>query len=245
MATDLLSVLCIHTATKRGRCLCPWRSRSTRTGATGITVWRDALELLGVKESAKLLKASGLKVVSSCRGGFFVSGDAAARAKAVEENKQILDEASEIGRKPLVVYVCGQPRASSLAEGRKQIQAGLEAILPTREKLGVKLRHRAAPPQVRSRPLGCKHARPGQRHGGRHRFKERRHRLDASSRLVGRAAWRREIACGAKLDALFAFHVCDWLPVPRPADRPRLPGDGGIDVKQIRGQGRPRRFQRA
>jgi sugar phosphate isomerase/epimerase len=230
---DLLSRLCIHTATTRPLPLPVAIDEYKRIGATGITVWRDALGLLGVRESAKVLKGSGLETVSLCRGGFFVAADGAGRAKAIDENRQILDEAAESGA-PLVVYVCGAMRGVPLPEARKQIQAGLEAILPHAEKVGVKLGIEPLHPKYAAdrsavNSLGQGNdlvAAIGSKHVGialdvYHVWWDER--LEA------------EIARCAKLEALFAFHVCDYRSPCRDLLNDRgLPGDGVIDIKQIR-----------
>ena len=97
-------------------------------GAAGITVWREALEPLGVKESAKVLAGSGLKVISLCRGGFFPAKSEADRQKALDDNRRAIDEAAAIGA-PLVVLVCGAVPGIPLHDARHQIADGIAAVI--------------------------------------------------------------------------------------------------------------------
>lgn len=46
-----------------------------RHGIRGIAPWRDQLAAMGVKQAARAIKAKGLTVTGSCRGGFFTARD--------------------------------------------------------------------------------------------------------------------------------------------------------------------------
>ena len=70
--TDL-SRLCLHTITTKPWSLKECISNYQSAGVPAITVWRHTLEANGVKESGKMLRESGLRVTSLCRGGFFPS----------------------------------------------------------------------------------------------------------------------------------------------------------------------------
>ncbi len=132
------SRLAIHTMTNK-----PWNLEQAidgycRAGVPGITVWREAIEPYGVKEAARMLKASGLKVVSLCRSGFFVATGAMDREQARTENRRAIDEAAEIGA-PHVVLVCGANPGVDLPMARQQILDGIHAIEPHARAAGVKL----------------------------------------------------------------------------------------------------------
>ena len=75
------------------------------------------------------LKASGLRVTSLCRAGFFPAVDAAGRMGALDDNRRAIDEAAAIGA-PLVVLVCGAVPGMPLSEARRQIADGIAAVLP-------------------------------------------------------------------------------------------------------------------
>jgi sugar phosphate isomerase/epimerase len=109
-----------------------------RAGIPGITVWRQHLEPQGPTESGRMLRESGLNVVSLCRGGFFPAPTKEGRNKAIDDNLRAIDEAAVIGA-PLIVLVCGAVPGISLPEARKQIQDGIEACIPRAAALGVKL----------------------------------------------------------------------------------------------------------
>jgi len=133
-----LSRLCIHTMTTKPWSLGQAIDGYTRAGVSGITVWRQALAPQGPVDSARMLKDSGLKVVSLCRGGFFPGRTATERAAALDDNRRAIEEAATIGA-PLIVLVCGAVPGQPLEESRKQIADGIAAVLPEAEAAGVKL----------------------------------------------------------------------------------------------------------
>src|SRR5271154_5650227 len=115
-----LSRLCVHTITTKPLALPAAIDAFRAAGVTGVTVWRDALAPLGVKESSKILADSGLKIVSLCRGGFFPATVETVRQEAIDENRRVIDEAAAIGA-PLIVLVCGSAVGVPLPCARKQI----------------------------------------------------------------------------------------------------------------------------
>ena len=126
--TDL-SQLCIHTITTK-----PWNIEEaaknfSAAGVKGITVWRDALVNEILKQTGQILRDHGLTIVSLCRGGFFPNKEKEKRKIAIDDNKKAIEEAVELGTK-LIVLVCGADPAQSLEDSRKQIQDGIETILP-------------------------------------------------------------------------------------------------------------------
>jgi len=135
--TDL-SQLCIHSITTK-----PWSIEEAAKnflleGVKGITVWRDALANRNIRQSGQLLRDHGLKIVSLCRGGFFPNKEKEKRQVAIEDNLRAIEEAAELGA-PLIVLVCGADPSQSLEDSRKQIQEGIETILPQAEAAGIKL----------------------------------------------------------------------------------------------------------
>ena len=135
--TDL-SRLCVHTITTKPWPLARAIDEYRRAGVAGITVWRQALEAPGVNEAARMLRESGLRVVSLCRGGFFPALTEAARQTAIDDNRRAVDEAAAIGA-PLIVLVCGAVPGMPLEEGRAQSAEGIAAVLPHAQAAGVKL----------------------------------------------------------------------------------------------------------
>ena len=230
--TDL-SQLCIHTITTR-----PWSieeaaKKYSAAGIKGITVWRDALENRNIKQTGQLLRDHGLNIVSLCRGGFFPNKEKEKRELAIEDNLKAIEEASELGTQ-LIVLVCGADPAQSLENSRKQIQEGIQTILPQAKAAGVKLA---------IEPLHPMYADTRSAINTLAQANDMAEQINSPS--VGVAVdvyhlwWdpslEQEIKrCGAN-DHLFAFHICDWNSptVDILLDR-GLMGDGCIPVNKIR-----------
>jgi len=133
-----LDRLCIHTITTK-----PWSLEEAldhyqAAGIGGISIWQDAIAPLGAVTAGERLRASGLQVVSYVRGGFFPALTAGERQRAIDDNRRLLDEAAAI-EAPLLVLVCGATPGQSLDASRQQIRAGIEALLPHAESVGVRL----------------------------------------------------------------------------------------------------------
>ena len=231
--TDL-SRLCIHTITTK-----PWTieeaaKKFSAAGVKGITVWRDTLDDRSVKQTGKMLREHGLAIVSSCRGGFFPSKDAAKRQAAIDNNLRAIEEAAELGTS-LLVLVCGADPSQSLEDSRKQIRDGIAALLPHAAQAGV---------QLAIEPL---HPMYADTRSAINTLSQANDLAEAlHSPWVGVAVdvyhlwWdpclEEEIKRCGENGNLLAFHVCDWK-VPTTdllLDR-GLMGDGCIPLKQIRG----------
>src|SRR5690349_3418416 len=135
--TDL-SQLCIHTITTK-----PWNIEDAAKnyaaeGVKGITVWRDALVNRNIKATGEMLRDHGLNIVSLCRGGFFPNKEKEKRKAAIDDNFRAIEEAFELGTK-MIVLVCGADPAQALEDSRKQIQEGIQAILPRAAAARIKL----------------------------------------------------------------------------------------------------------
>lgn len=133
-----LSQLCIHTITTK-----PWSIEESAknfaaAGVKGITVWRDALEGRNIRQTGKMLNDLGLEIVSLCRGGFFPHLEKEKRMAAISDNRKAIDEAAELGT-TMVVLVCGAEPRQPLEVSRRQIQEGIESVLPHAQAAGVKL----------------------------------------------------------------------------------------------------------
>ncbi len=231
---DDLSRLCIHTVTTR-----PWGIEEAvenyaASGLGGITVWRECFENHTPAEVGQMARASDLEVVSLVRGGFFAATDEAGRQKAIDENKQIIDEAAELGA-PLVVLVPGSSPGQGLGLSSAQVEDGLEAVLPHAEAAGVKLG---------IEPLHPMYA------DSRSSINTLTHANDISEAFdspflgvvvdVYHLWWdprlEREVARCGEGGNLFAFHICDWKsPTEHLLLDRGLMGEGCIPLRQIRG----------
>ena len=231
--TDL-GRLCVHTATTK-----PWpleraAEAYASAGVKGITVWRDALAGRDLAQAGALLRGQGLEVVSLCRGGFFPHKEATGRQKALDDNRRAIDEAAAVGA-PMVVLVCGAVPGQPLPVSRDQIRAGIEAVLPHAQASNVRLA---------IEPLHPMYA------DDRSAVNTMRQANDIAEAIgsdhVGVAVdvyhlwWDPELReqllrCG-RAGRLFAFHVCDWKTPTEDLLLDRgLPGEGCIDIRQIRG----------
>jgi sugar phosphate isomerase/epimerase len=227
------SRLCLHTITTK-----PWSldhacKEYARAGVKSISVWRDTLVGRDVAASGKQLRDAGLSIVSLVRGGFFPAADEIGRQKAIDENRRCIDEAAALGA-PMIVLVCGAVAGQPLAESRRQIAAGLAAVLPHAKATGVKLAIEPLHPMyadTRSAINTLKQA------------NDLAAQFDSS---VGVAVdvyhlwWddqlQAEIARCGKLGKLFAYHVCDWRsPTVDMLNDRGLMGEGVIPLREIRG----------
>lgn len=223
----------VHTATTK-----PWDLETAvrkyaEAGIAGISVWKEALEGRDPKKAGVMIRSAGLSAVSLVRGGFFPAADAEVRAQRIRDNEKLLHTATELGT-PLVVLVCGADPKVRIADARRQIEEGIEAILPMAEAEGVKLA---------IEPLHPMYA------GDRSVINTLAEANDLCERLrspfLGVAidvyhvwwdpALEAQIARSGRLGALMAFHVCDWkAPLLDMLEDRGLMGEGCVDISRIR-----------
>ncbi|MCF3182430.1 sugar phosphate isomerase/epimerase [Streptomyces polychromogenes] len=109
-------------------------------GVAAVGLWREPVRGFGVRETARLVAAAGLRVSSLCRGGFFTASDPAGRAAALEENRRAVEEAAELGAAVLVLVSGGLPEGErDLAEARRRIAGFLDDLVPWATGHGVRL----------------------------------------------------------------------------------------------------------
>ncbi len=68
-----------------------------RHGVPAIGVWRQKVAAEGLAESAKIIRDSGIRVSSLCRGGMFPAATASERLAKIDDNRKAIDEAVELG----------------------------------------------------------------------------------------------------------------------------------------------------
>lgn len=228
-----LTNMAIHTITTK-----PWRLETAlekycKAGITGVSVWKESLEGYSLQEARILLEASGLKVVSLVRGGFFPSASLEQRMKKIEENKRLIDIATAIGA-PLIVLVCGADPSVPLQDARKQIEEGIAQILPYAENMHIKLAIEPLHPMyadVRSAIVTIKQA-----HDMCIKFDSKNLGLAVD---VYHVWWdpdlEYQIEKAGKSNSIFAFHVCDWkTPTMDLLNDRGLMGEGCIPIQTIR-----------
>ncbi len=230
--TDL-SQLCIHTITTK-----PWNIEEaarnfSAEGVKGITVWRDVLANRNIRATGRLLRDHGLNIVSLCRGGFFPNKDKEKRKTAIDDNRKTIEEAAELGA-PLIVLVCGADPSQSLEDSRKQIQEGIETIIPDSAAAGIKLA---------IEPLHPMYADTRSAINTLAQANDMAEQIN--SPYIGVAVdvyhlwWdpslEQEINRCGENNHLFAFHICDWnSPTTDILFDRGLMGDGCIPVSKIR-----------
>lgn len=227
--------LSINTATVRQQ----WKLGQIIDGCArhdirGISPWRDQVQELGLKETARRIRDNGLTVTGYCRGGMFTGIDDAARKKADDDNRRAVDEALEVRASCLVLVVGGLPNDSKdLPGARNQVRDGLANLLDYSRRM--------------SMPLAI----------------EPLHPMYAADRACVNTLCQANDLCdelgdeglGIAVDLyhtwwdpeffpqleragkkrILAFHICDWLVPTRDLllDRGMM-GDGVIDIRAAR-----------
>ena len=227
------SRLCVHTITTKGWELEEAVDHYTEAGVSGITVWRQWLDGRNASQAGERIRASGLEVVSLCRGGFYPAVEEKARKESILDNQRAIEDAAALGA-PLVVLVCGADPGQSLEESRKQITDGIAATLPLAESLGMKLAieplhpmyadDRSAVNSLASANDICD---------------ELNHPLVGIAFDVYHLWWDPELEeqtrRTAEANRFFAYHVCDWMTPTQDLLNDRgLMGEGCIDLRGIR-----------
>ena len=220
------SLLSLNTITVKRWSLAQAIDGVARHGIRGISIWRDRLAELGVKEAVSSIKAHGLTVTGLCRGGFFTAKD------WLDDNRRAIEEAHELGAKCLVLVVGGLlPGSKDLILAREKIEEGIATILPEARKAGVPLAIEPLHPMQMDR--AC--------------VNTLEHALDLCDALgegVGVAVDVYHLWWDPKLEAqimragkkrILAYHICDWRVPTRDllSDRAMM-GDGVIDLPKIR-----------
>jgi sugar phosphate isomerase/epimerase len=229
-----LSRCAIHTMTNK-----PWSLQQcvdayAAAGVGGISVWRNVIEPIGVKEAARILRSSGLKVPALVRGGFFAAKEEGTRQAAIDANRICVDEAHEIGAE-MIVLVVGAVPGIPLDEARKQVADGIAAVVPHARGAGVKLAIEPLHPMY----AGDKSC-VNRTADARRICEQLRDPFVGIALDVYHTWWdpdlKSEIARAGEQGTLFGFHVCDWRLDTRHLLTDRgLMGDGCIDIKTIRG----------
>lgn len=228
-----LSRCAIHTQTNK-----PWSLKQcveaySAAGVKGVSIWRNAIEPIGAKETGRIVRDYGMSVPVIVRGGFFTSLDAGARSAALDMNRVCIDEAQEIGAE-MVVLVVGATPGLPLEDARKQVAEGISMLVSYARSANVKLAIEPLHPMYAAN-RSCIN-----------RMTEARQVCQiVNDPLVGIAVdvyhvwWdpdlREEIRLAGELKLIFAFHICDWLTTTKDLLNDRgLMGEGVIDIRKIR-----------
>jgi len=116
-------------------------------GIASIGLWREPVAEVGLKTAARLVRESGLRVSSLCRGGFFTMPEGPERRVSIAENSRAIEEtavlasAGAAGSSAVLVLVAGGIRSGStdLIGSRDLVRSALEELAPVAESAGVTL----------------------------------------------------------------------------------------------------------
>ncbi len=230
---NTLDKLCVHTITTKPLGFSEACAKYAGYGIRGISIWRDAVEGIAPLDVRHHLEINGLTAVSYVRGGFFPSVDTTRRKAAIENNLALLQEAAEM-EIPLLVLVCGAEPGQPLSTSRKQIQAGIEAILPEATRLGVRLAIEPLHPMyadTRSAIISMEQANDMAEYFNDGFLGVA---VDVYHLWFDQALEKQIRRCGVNKN-LYAFHICDWnVPTTDMLNDRGLMGEGCIPVRQIR-----------
>jgi sugar phosphate isomerase/epimerase len=109
-----------------------------RAGVGWMGLWRHKVEEIGLGETARRMRAAGLKASSLCRGGYFPAATAKERQERIDDNRRAIDEAAELGA-PVLVLVAGPAADRDLDGARQMVEDGICAIAPYASERGVAL----------------------------------------------------------------------------------------------------------
>ena len=105
-----------------------------------IGLWREPVAEIGLAAAAATVRATGLRVSSLCRGGFFTHADPEARQAAIADSKAAIAEAAALGSGTLVVVSGGLvPGSRDIGLARRMIAAAIAELVPVTQASGVRL----------------------------------------------------------------------------------------------------------
>ena len=225
--TDRLS---LNQATIKRASLAEAVAACVRAGIPSIGLWREPVAEHGLAAAATLVRDSGLRVSSLCRGGFLTGFE---RADAIADNRRAIEEAAELGAPELVLVVGGLPAGSTDLRGARERMADAVAELaPHAGECGVRL---ALEPL---HPVYCADravlSTLGQALDLAERFPVEQVGVVVDTFHVGwdPAVFDQIARAG---DRIASYQVCDWI-TPLPADvllARGVMGDGHIDFAAL------------
>lgn len=133
---DPYARLSLNTMTTKNWTLNEAVHATVAAGLPAIGLWRDRVAETGLSSAAKLLRNSGLRVSSLCRGGFLTGTDD--RPSALDDNRRAIDEAATLGTPELVLVAGGIP-GRDLPGARARVAERLNEIVPYAAERKVRL----------------------------------------------------------------------------------------------------------
>jgi sugar phosphate isomerase/epimerase len=205
-----------------------------RHGIRGISIWRDKLHEIELRDAARLLSDHGMTVSGLCFAGLITSPDRSAAAAALDDVRRAIEEAAALKARCLVFVAGGvDPRDKDIRATRGRGLDRLATLIPDARAAGVRLALEPLHPMIcatRSVISTIKLA------------NEWCDTLGAED-VVGIAVdtyavwWDPELEAGITRAGkrICAFHISDWLPDTQDLRLDRgMMGDGVIDIPAIR-----------
>jgi sugar phosphate isomerase/epimerase len=202
-----------------------------RHGVPFIAPWRHKVAEAGLSESAKLLRESGLKLSSLCRGGMFPAATAEERRARIDDNRRAIDEAAELGA-PVLVLVCGSAPDRDIDGARGMIAEGIAAVVGHARERGVKLGIEPLHPMFAADRSAITTLGEANRLAAQFD-------ADAVGVVIDvfHVWWDAEVYTQIERarGRIFGFHVSDWLvPLPDVLLGRGMMGDGVIELRRLR-----------
>ncbi|MEK0314608.1 sugar phosphate isomerase/epimerase family protein [Cohnella sp. 56] len=202
-----------------------------RAGIPWIGLWRHKVQEAGLPGIARLIRDSGLKVSSLCRGGMFPAASRQAALRKRDDNRRAVEEAAELGAEVLVL-VCGAAADRDIDSARAQVEEGIAELVPYAASHGVKLGIEPLHPMYaaeRSVVVTLAQANELAR-----RFPAEQVGVVIDAFHVW---WEPELEARIRESAgrIVGFHVSDWLvPLPHMLMGRGMMGDGRIELRRMR-----------
>ena len=229
LQTDLSRLSLNQVTTRR------WGLRGAVEGcvAAGVPIispWRDKVAEIGLKEAARLLRDSGLRVHSLHIGGDFPGATEAERRASLDDNRRAIDEVAELGADNLTLRA-GPAPDRDIDAARAMVAGGVEQLIPHAEEAGVKLAVEPFHPALIDRSVLVT-------------LRQANDLLDRlGSDQVGviidayHVWWDPELYAQIEraTGRIEGFHIDDW-PVPNkdPLMSRAMMGDGAIELRRLR-----------
>lgn len=193
-----------------------------------IAPWRDLIADVGLSHAARMIRSSGLRVSSLCRGGMFTHEANGDGQRSMQDNRRAVDEAYEIGAECLVL-VCGPVTHRSPRGSLDIIRDAVGELSEYALRAGVRLAIEPLHPMLAA---------------NRSALCTVRQATDILASIdspvtgicidVYHVWWDPEAieAIPDLADAIFGFHVSDWtLPINGELESRGMMGDGCIDLR--------------
>lgn len=107
-------------------------------GIPAVAPWRSLLDEIAVPEAARVIRESGLRVSSLCRGGMFTAATERERRSAMADTRLAVEQAATLGADCLVL-VCGPVVGKDVAGSFSMVRDGIGAVLDDSRAAGVRL----------------------------------------------------------------------------------------------------------